>query len=56
MSAEALADALREAHPDAEPLDLDHATLAALIAAHGADPDDDALAAAALVAWERLLR
>ncbi len=41
--------------PDAEPFDLHPDELAGAIAAHGADPDDDALVAATLLAWEALL-
>jgi hypothetical protein len=53
--AEALAAALRDAFPGAEPFELDHEVLAAAVAAAGADPGDDALVAAALVAWDDLL-
>jgi hypothetical protein len=53
--AEALAAALRDALPDAEPFELDPDDLAAAVAAAGADPGDDALVARALVAWEGLL-
>jgi len=52
---ERLAIALREGHPDAEPLELDPDLLSEWIADAGADPSDDALVAAALVAWEALL-
>jgi hypothetical protein len=52
---EALAVALRDALPGAEPFDLGPDELAAAVAAAGADPGDDALVAAALVAWEALL-
>jgi hypothetical protein len=41
--------------PDAEPFEVDPDDLAAAVAAAGADPGDDALVAAALVAWESLL-
>ena len=47
--------ALREALPDAEPFEVHADDLAAAVAAAGADPGDDALVAAALVAWESLL-
>jgi hypothetical protein len=50
-----LAAALRAALPEAEPFDLDPDALARAVAAEGVDPDDDALVAAALVAWEALL-
>jgi hypothetical protein len=53
--AEALAVALREAHPGVEPLDLDPSDAARWVAEAGGDGDDDALVAAALVAWESLL-
>ena len=52
---EALAEALRATLPDAEPFEVDADRLAAAVAAAGADPADDALVAAALVAWESLL-
>ena len=55
MGPEHLAAMLRAALPEAEPFDLGQAELAAALAAHGADPDDDALVAATLVAWEALL-
>ena len=55
MDPEGRALALRERHPDADPLGLDADTLAAWVADAGGDPDDDALVAAALVAWEGLL-
>ena len=41
--------------PDDEPFEVDPDDLAAAVAAAGADPADDALVAAALVAWESLL-
>jgi hypothetical protein len=41
--------------PGAEPLEVDPGDLAAAVAAAGADPGDDALVAAAIVAWESLL-
>jgi hypothetical protein len=50
-----LAAALREALPDDEPFEVDADDLAEAVAAAGADPADDALVAAALVAWESLL-
>lgn len=53
--AAALAEALREARPDAEPHDLDHDELGTLVRAAGADPDDHDLVGRALVEWERLL-
>jgi hypothetical protein len=52
---EALAAALRAAHPDREPFEEDATTVREWIAEAGADPDDDDLVAAALVAWEALL-
>jgi len=52
---EALAHALRTAMPDAEPFEVPAEDLADAVAAAGADPSDDALVAAALVAWESLL-
>ena len=41
--------------PGAEPFEVDPDELAAAVAVAGADPADDALVAAALVAWEALL-
>lgn len=55
MIAERAATVLRDAHPDVEPFEVDWPTLAEWVSAAGLDPDDDALVAAALVAWERLL-
>jgi len=52
---ERLAIALREAHPDAEPLELDPDLLSEWIADAGADPSDERLMTATLVAWEGLL-
>ena len=52
---ERAATLLRDAHPDVEPFEVDWPTLAEWVIAAGLDPDDDALVAAALVAWERLL-
>ncbi len=54
-AAEALAHALRTALPDADPFEVDADALAHSVAAAGADPADDALVAAALVAWESLI-
>jgi len=53
--AEQAATVLRDAHPDVEPFEVDWPTLAEWVSAAGLDPDDDALVAAALVAWEQLL-
>jgi hypothetical protein len=53
--AEALALALREAHPEAEPYEVDPAVIGDWLLEAGADPEDDGLAAAVLVAWEGLL-
>lgn len=52
---ERLALVLREAHPDAEPLELEPDVLAGWLTQAGADPSDDELVAATLVAWEALL-
>jgi hypothetical protein len=52
---ERLALALREAHPDAEPLELEPELIAGWLAEAGADLSDDALVAQVLVAWEALL-
>lgn len=53
--AAALAEALRDARPDAEPHELAPDELDALVRAAGADPDDHDLVGRALVEWERLL-
>jgi hypothetical protein len=53
--AEALAHALRTALPDADPFEVGPDDLAREVAAAGADPADDALVSAALVAWESLI-
>ena len=53
--AEALAQALRAALPETDPFDVNGDELARAVAAAGADPGDDALVSAALVAWESLL-
>ncbi len=52
---EALAAALREAFPDGEPFEVHPDDLAVAVTRAGADPGDDALVAAALVAWDALL-
>jgi len=49
---ELLADALLEAHPDAEPFEVEGELLDAWLRDAGADPGDDALVSAALAAWE----
>lgn len=49
---EALAEALLDRHPDAEPYETPPDLLGAWLREAGADPDDDALVAAALAAWE----
>jgi Fe-S-cluster formation regulator IscX/YfhJ len=51
VTADELAERLREAHPDAEPQELDVTTLRDWVSAVGANPDDDALLAAVVVAW-----
>jgi hypothetical protein len=55
VAVETVASVLREAHPDVEPFEVEWPTLAEWVAAVGVNPDDDALVAATLVAWERLL-
>lgn len=50
-----LAHALRTALPDADPFEVGADELAREVAAAGADPADDALVSAALVAWESLI-
>ena len=55
MIAERAATALRNAHPDVEPFEVEWPMLAEWVAQAGIDPDDDVLVAAALVAWEQLL-
>lgn len=54
-SSEDLALALREAHPDAQPLEADFDAVAEWVRAAGGDGDDPAVVAAAIVAWEALL-
>ena len=49
---EAVADALQDAHPDAEPYETPWDLLEIWIGEAGADPADPALVAAALAAWE----
>lgn len=51
---EAVAEALADAHPDAEPWETPWPVLAGWLTALGVDPEDDALVAAALTAWELL--
>jgi hypothetical protein len=55
MIAERAATVLRQAHPDVEPFEVDWPTLAEWVEQAGIDPENDALVAAALVAWEQLL-
>jgi hypothetical protein len=54
-AAEDLALALRERHPEVEPLEADVDVVADWVRELGGDADDPALVAAVLVAWERLL-
>lgn len=49
---ELVADALLEAHPDAEPFEVEGPLLEEWLLGVGADPGDTALVAAALRAWE----
>lgn len=49
---ELVADALLEAHPDAEPFEVEGPELEEWFRAVGADPRDAGLVAAALRAWE----
>lgn len=53
MDPERLADTLLERHPDAEPFETDPDQLARWMAEAGADPDDGALTAALLTAWDQ---
>jgi hypothetical protein len=55
MTADELAERLREAHPDAEPDELDPDTLTTWIRDVGVDADDDALIARVVVAWSHLI-
>lgn len=55
MIVEQAASALRHAHPHVEPFEVDWPTLSQWFVDAGIDPDDDAMVAAALVAWEQLL-
>lgn len=52
---EDLALALREAHPDVQPLEADFDSVAEWVRAAGGDGDDPSVVAAAIVAWEALL-
>ena len=49
---ELVADALLEAHPDAEPFEVEGPVLEEWLRAVGTDPRDEALVNAALRAWE----
>lgn len=53
--AEGLALALRAAHPDAQPFEVDHETAATWVREAGGDGADDDLVARVLVVWEGLL-
>ena len=53
--AAALAEALRAARPDAEPLEMDPDDLDALVREAGGDPDDRDLVGRARLEWERML-
>ena len=53
--AEALAELLHAARPDAEPFDLRPDELEELVAEVGGDPEAHAVIGEALVAWERML-
>ena len=52
ITAESLADALVDAHPDRDPADVAGDELARWLAALGADPSDADLLAAVAAAWE----
>jgi Fe-S-cluster formation regulator IscX/YfhJ len=54
-SSEDLALALRESHPDVQPLEAEFDAVAHWIRAAGGDGDDPAVVAATIVAWEALL-
>jgi hypothetical protein len=54
-TAEDLALALRERHPEVEPLEADLDAVVVWVHEAGGDGDDPALVAAVLVAWEALL-
>ncbi len=53
--AEALAELLHAARPDAEPFDLGPEELEELVVEVGGDAEAHAIIGEALVAWERLL-
>lgn len=55
VDADLIAQRLHQDHPGAEPLEVDGGTLRAWIADAGADPDDQALLAEVVTAWEALL-
>ena len=51
----ALAETLRAAHPNIEPLEVDAGQIADLLDEQGADGCDDALIAAVIEQWDGLL-
>lgn len=53
--AAALAEALREARPDAEPLEIGTEDLDDLVREVGGDPENRDLVGRALLEWERML-
>ena len=50
-----LAELLREAHPDAEPTEVEPLIMDLWFERLGVDTSDDDLVSAAIVAWERLM-
>ena len=51
----ALAEALRAAHPNVEPLEADADEIARLLSEQGGDPRDDRLVGAVIECWDGLL-
>jgi hypothetical protein len=51
----ALAEALRAAHPNLEPLEADADDIARLLSEQGGDPADDQLVAEVITCWDGLL-
>ncbi len=55
VAADELAQRLHEAHAEAEPLEIDAATLSEWVRDVGGDPDDDVLVAQTVIAWSHLI-
>ena len=55
MTPDELAELLREAHPDAEPTEVEPLIMDLWLERLGVDTSDDDLVSATIVAWERLM-